>query len=191
MIVPSFIQMPSAGVPDAAVIQKAVDGSVGLSGLGYYDFETGMEIPESPPAPFVPPVDTSSTSLDYFHSMGLDTYTPDPASVPVATTQNTAVVGSPGQSHQMWQDAMVANLIKTGGQIMNNVTVPAGTLAVRNRDGSTTYYRQPTGNTSNLPVGSLQMGGQLGLTGGISTSTLMLVALGFGAFMLFQQGRRG
>jgi hypothetical protein len=215
MIVSSFVQMPVAGVPDAAVIQKAINGSVGSGGMGWLGdaaegvtpSDTGVYPTDIPTPPIIdtttiftmPPPDINNIptpptsegiSLDYFHSMGLDTAVPNPASVPAPSQSNTVTVGTPGQSTSAWEQAMVSSLIKTGGQILNNVTVPAGTLAVRSPNGAVTYYRQPTGNAQNLAVG--QVGGSLGvgLTGGISSSSILLLGLGVAAFMLFQQGRR-
>lgn len=233
MIVSSYIQMPVAGVPDAAMVQKAIDGSAGaesgiaysgmsgFSGLGYdpgYDPEPALIGPADsvsfdPNTVFSSPgynIDTSNIGMTLATGdeqqaayQALQTeYSTNPTEftgqgLPTPTTKNVVAMGSPGQSSAAWQQAMVTALIKSGGQIMNNVTMPAGMLAVKNANGSVTYYRQPTGNTTNLPVGAFSgaqgtpLGvGPLGVTGNISSSTILLIAaLGFG-FMYMQQ-RRG
>jgi hypothetical protein len=112
------------------------------------------------------------------------------AGLPAPTAANTVTVGAPGQSTAAWQQAMVSALIKTGGQIMNNVTMPAGTLAVKNANGSITYYRQPTGSSTNLPVGAgggVSVG-PVGVTGSISVPMLLL---GAGVvYLVMQRGQR-
>lgn len=219
--------IPSAGMLQKAVDGGvgsesgiAFNSMSGLNGLGYdpgYDIEPtpayggGPEYnyggsgdgsgydpgydPDPDPDPLVYNTGNNTYSpSDQFNLSNPSAYTPPPP-----TADNTKVAGSPGQSTSAWQQAMAAALIKTGGQIMNNVTMPAGMLAVRNANGSTTYYRQPAGSNQNLNVGGAGMYGGTGgvgvnmpgVVGGISTTMVMALtaAAGFAFIYMQQRGR--
>jgi hypothetical protein len=228
MIIPTFISIPVAGVPSAGMLQKAVEGGIGsesgiafnsMSGLDGLGYDPGYD-PEPDPGYGGGTTDPSV----YFDSPGFNIDTSSIGStlatgpeqqaayaalqaeftsqgLPAPSASNVRVVGSAGQSSSAWQQAMTLALIKSGGQIMQNVTMPAGMLAVRNANGSTTYYRQPEGSRQNLNVGGGYGGGyggaggvgvnMPGVMGGISTGMVMALtaAAGFAFIYMQQRGR--
>lgn len=65
-----------------------------------------------------------------------------------------------------------------------------GTYTVQNADGSWTVYTQPTGNMSNLPIGSVTGNLQTGIQGNLTSGAGVWILLAVGAALLIFMRKR-